>query len=719
MPQGAHHAGPEDGREEPAQDGEEDCGLVQFEQQRQHARSERASTGFVGDRVAEAAREGRAAWHIDQVGLRQRTTGTEHAVGTEPPRPRLRVEQPDDVGSRPDRYVAGREQPQQALDVVVGAGPLHVQGRELLDEVPLREPRRLGEADPADHPAPLGDHIADEQLAVIEHDPLRCADQERGDRKSVPLPDDDVVAGPVVADPALECRLRSVPRLVELGPRGGTGEPLADPALGHPVLGGDQTDVVVLLGGVPPSERRQHGCEGGLELLRACLGRDAVEQLVDVPAGVGHHLAQRGAARLLDELVEVDLLSSIWSRERRDSHSPTLGCERRCNRHRAVAARTALLRVVADDDLVDPARQLEELREVGGAESSRARGHARDAELLGADAVGEPLGDQQLLGPSSRVLVEERVVPDRVGDVRKGGRSPRQLLVLRLLPRLVGRLVGLPGGQVADRAPRPVDEDQPSDEQIDDAPIVELLEEARHQRKRWVHRELGREVPPQVAVRPAELEPVDGRVIEAVVPVEPPLSSRWVEGAVVVRDRSRQDAADRSLLIEPLDGPGMGLGVDVRCPDAGPPGEREDGILEPESVSLHHVLEDVAPEVSPTRVVLPPSGLPPDDERWSALFTERRQALRTGTGTSKLGVGPDELLDVSRVSDVLHEPAEVDAGLFRGHGAHDPAPASSRASRARRHSSSTPKKPVRFWWISRASSRVSVRRVCGWKTSTV
>jgi len=109
-----------------------------------------------------------------------------------------------------------------------------------------------------------------------------------------------------------------------------------------------------------------------------------------------------------------------------------------------------------------------------------ADGHGRDAGdsgLHGTDAVGDPFGDEELVGTGGAVLVVEGVVGDQRRDVRVTVGAGEELLVLGLLPGLVARVFGGAGDEVDDAAAAPVREDDPVAEEVLDTPASQPNEE--------------------------------------------------------------------------------------------------------------------------------------------------------------------------------------------------------------------------------------------------
>src|SRR5690606_39106060 len=128
---------------------------------------------------------------------------------------------------------------------------------------------------------------------------------------------------------------------------------------------------------------------------------------------------------------------------------------------RARLAGSALLRVVADDDPTRPRREPDKLVVILLAEAHRDRRDARHAGLHRADRVGDALADEQLAAFTRRVLAEEVVVADLGRDVAVLLTVRQQLLVLGLLPRVDGRVLGPPRDEVDDAIRSPVWQHQP------------------------------------------------------------------------------------------------------------------------------------------------------------------------------------------------------------------------------------------------------------------
>ena len=96
--------------------------------------------------------------------------------------------------------------------------------------------------------------------------------------------------------------------------------------------------------------------------------------------------------------------------------------------------------------------------------------NARNARLPRADAVGDALGDQHLLGPMRGILVVEGVVADNLGDIRVPSGVGQKLCVFRAFPLVRVRALRGPGDEVHHLAALPVRKNQSITKEVVYAP---------------------------------------------------------------------------------------------------------------------------------------------------------------------------------------------------------------------------------------------------------
>ena len=247
-------------------------------------------------------------------------------------------------------------------------------------------------------------------------------------------------------------------------------------------------------------------------------------ELVDEVEGVGlgrrEHISQCLGPGRGHELVDVDLVLPLGPRDGREVHRTLFRPERGGRFPGSGLACTVFLGVVADDDAPRMAGEIEEMRRILFAKARGHRGDAGHAGLASADAVGDPLCDEQFLRPASRVLVVEGVVADGGRDVQVPVRTREELFVLGLLPRLVPGKLGGPGDEVDHLAALPVGKHQAVPEEVLDAPARDHDEEPGLERLGPAHPQGLGEVTEQCTVRPPEAQLVNGLVGKAVVLLE-------------------------------------------------------------------------------------------------------------------------------------------------------------------------------------------------------
>ena len=144
-------------------------------------------------------------------------------------------------------------------------------------------------------------------------------------------------------------------------------------------------------------------------------------------------------------------------------------------------AGSAVLGVVADDHPRALGCDRDELLLVLFTKADGDRRDARHAGLQGAEAVGDSLGDEQLVGAADRVLVVEGLVRDMHRDVGVPVGVGQQLLVLGLLPGLLAGVLGGAGDEVDDATVTPVRKHQPVAKEVLDASALEAHEQTRGQ----------------------------------------------------------------------------------------------------------------------------------------------------------------------------------------------------------------------------------------------
>ncbi len=220
-----------------------------------------------------------------------------------------------------------------------------------------------------------------------------------------------------------------------------------------------------------------HQLERRLELLAQVslgdVGRDALDEELGQPLRATQDRSQRIGTVFGHHLVDVDLVLALGARNHRDANITAGGMQGLGGLEGPGLAGTAVLGVVADDHARALGCDRDELLVILFAEANGDRGDARHAGLLGTEAVGDTLGDEQLVGAADRVLVVEGLVGDMHRDVGVPVGMGQQLLVLGLLPRLLAGVLGGAGDEVDHATVPPVREHQPVAKEVLDASALE------------------------------------------------------------------------------------------------------------------------------------------------------------------------------------------------------------------------------------------------------